>query len=68
MRSPEECVREPGAWIVRGLYKLAHWSRAEGGYRWEVSHIGRVIGRFEHYGEALVAIAAHKVSGFDRRT
>ena len=63
MRNPEECVREPGAWMVRGLYKLAHWSRAEGGYRWEVSRAGRVIGHFERYGEALAAIATHQANG-----
>ena len=60
MRSPEVRGNEPGAWIVRGLYKLAHWPRAEGGYCWEVSHAGRAMARYEHYGEALAAVAAHR--------
>ena len=63
MRSPEECVHKPGAWIVGGHYKLAHWSRAEGGYRWEVSHAGCVIARCEHYGEALAAVTALQADG-----
>ena len=63
MRSPEECAREPGAWIVRGLYKLAQWSRADRSYAWEVSHAGRVIARCEKYGEAVAALAAHEANG-----
>ena len=63
MRSPEECVREPGAWVMRGLYKLALWSRAEGGHSWEVSYAGHVIARCEHYGEALIAVTAHQSNG-----
>ena len=63
MRSPEECAREPGAWIVRGLYKLAQWSRADRSYSWELSHAGRVIARCEKYGEAVAALAAHQAKG-----
>ena len=60
MRSPEECIREPGAWIVRGQYKLALWARTAGGYSWEVSYAGRVFASCERYGEALAAVTAHQ--------
>ncbi len=60
MRSPEECAREPGAWVMRGAYKVALWSLADGGYRWEVSRANQVIERCEHYEDALAAVTAHQ--------
>jgi len=63
MPSPEERVPKPGAWIMRGRYKLAHWPLAEGGHCWEVSYADRVIARCEKYSDALAAVAAHQANG-----
>ena len=65
MRSPEERAREPAAWVIRGLYKVALWSLAEGGYGWEVSLAGRAIGRSQHYSEALDVVDAHRAIGIN---
>jgi len=62
VRSPEECARAPGAWVIRGPYKVALWSLAEGGYRWEVSRASRVIERCERYDDALAAVDAHQAA------